>query len=99
MCEIPQNFDENNFLGDQTKAPPNHPLSSTDFARDQGRPLRRRPGIRSFPFSSTNHPFTTAQADLLHSLLVTLDSIVLPEEWHDAWGGAERAQNSMAPER
>ena len=84
-CEIPRNFEENNFLGDQTKAPANHPLWSTDFARAQGRPLRRRPDIRSFPFSSTNHPFTTAQADLLFSLITTLDGITLPDEWETAF--------------
>ena len=37
--------------------------------------------MRSFPFTPTNHPFSTAQADLLFSLLTTLDGLVLPEEW------------------
>ena len=85
MCEILQNFNDNNFLGNQDTASPNHPLWSTDFAKSQGRPLRRRPNIRSFPFSSTHHPFTTAQADLLFALIATLDGITLPEEWEAAF--------------
>ena len=63
--DIPQNFEENDFLGGQTKAPANHPLWTTEYAKEQGRPLRRRPGVRSFPFSPTSHPFTVGQADLL----------------------------------
>ena len=62
-----------------------HPLWQTAYAKQQGRPLRRRPDIKSFPFTPTQHPFTKAHSDLLFSLLVTLDSITQPEEWHKAW--------------
>ena len=85
MAEIPQNFHNNHFRADQDKAPPDHPLWLTDYAKNQGRPLRRRATTRSFPFTPTDHPFTTAQADLLLSLLTTFDGLTLPEEWDAAF--------------
>ena len=86
MSTIPQDFQQHHYRGNKDIASPQHPLWQTDFAKQQGRPLRKRPTIQSFPFTSTQHPFTTAQADLLYSLLVTLDSITLPEDWSEAWG-------------
>ena len=86
MSDIPQDFQQHHYRGEQDMASPEHPLWRTDCAKQQGRPIRRRPAVQSFPFTPTEHPFTTAQADLLHSLLVTLDSITLPEDWDDVWG-------------
>ena len=85
MAEIPQNFEQHHFRGNQPAAPQEHPLWQTRYAKQQGRSLRRRPGIKSFPFTPTQNPFTKDQADILYSLLVTLDSITLPNEWDKAW--------------
>ena len=85
MADIAQDFHSNPFYIGRTKAPPDHPLWRTQFAKQQGRPLRRRPDHNSFPFSSTDHPFSTSQADLLFSLLTTLDGLVFPEQWESTF--------------
>ena len=93
MADIPQDFQVNHYRANQEeKAPPDHPLWLTEYAKNQGRPLRRRTNIRSFPFTPTDHPFSTAQADLLFSLLTTLDGLTFPDEWDAAFSHNPRGQ-------